>query len=231
MKRDNSFLIERLIAHRGIHNDKVIENTLLAFKKAIDKGYDIELDVRLSLDKRVVVFHDNDLKRIYGRDLRVRDLSYRELKKLGICSLDEVIKLVNGRVNLLIELKGRRKDFSLEKEVVRILDNYNGKFAIQSFDIRSILWFLIHRRNYIRGVLISFKNSKYNRYIYKFISLFGFVDFISCNFRLYNDKIVMSKKGKIPVIGWTIDNGDDYNYYKDYFDNLICDNLEVYDEE
>lgn len=66
--KDLEFLSHCLIAHRGYYNNKkgIPENSVLVFKKAIDNNYLIELDVRLTKDQKLVVFHDDNLKRVCG---------------------------------------------------------------------------------------------------------------------------------------------------------------------
>jgi glycerophosphoryl diester phosphodiesterase len=107
-----------VVAHRGFSGTSP-ENTLVAFKKAIDPGADmIELDVRLSKDGEVVVIHDESLERTTNGKGRVIDLTLDELKKLDagskfhpsfsgerIPALREVLQLAHDRVLVNIELK------------------------------------------------------------------------------------------------------------------------------
>ena len=148
----NSFLKNSVIAHRGIYdNKKIVENTIPAFKKAISKGYAIELDLHLSKDNKIIVFHDDTLDRLTDKKGKVESLPLEEIKKLkllnvaSIPTLEEVLELVKGEVPLLIELKDSR-GFTLEKEVSKILENYKGEFAIQSFDPRTVLWFRLFKK-------------------------------------------------------------------------------------
>ena len=77
-------------AHRGLHSrDKSVpENSLEAFELASRAGYGIELDVQLSKDGQVVVFHDDDLKRVCGVDCRVDEKTYAELTELRLCGTE-----------------------------------------------------------------------------------------------------------------------------------------------
>ncbi len=101
----------RIVGHRGAAGD-ALENTLPAFAKAIELGADVtEMDVRLTRDGQVVVFHDQDLLRLSGIDQDVNELSLKELKKIRlhgqdvIPTLQEVIDLTGERIDLMIELK------------------------------------------------------------------------------------------------------------------------------
>ena len=82
----------RFIAHRGLFNRlDTPENSMKAFENAIEKGYAIELDVNMSLDGHLVVFHDISLKRMTGIKNDVNLLNLNELKKLKLLGTDNVI--------------------------------------------------------------------------------------------------------------------------------------------
>lgn len=230
--KDLTFLTSSLIAHRGLHSDAVGENTLLAFEKAIAKGYIIEFDLHLTLDKEVVVYHDNNLKRLTGINKDIKDLTYEELKKITlktgehIPKFSETLKVIDGKVPILIELKTDNKCGVLENEVVKYLDNYKGKFAIQSFNPLSLYWFKKHRKNYIRGQLVTLE---YNfnfitNLLCKHMILNPIVkpDFISMNVKRLPDPNI---RNKYILIGWTIRNEKDLKKYKNCCDNLICEKI------
>ena len=84
--RNTDFLKERLIAHRGLFdkNNKIPENSMIAFQKAIQNNYSIELDVHLLKDGKIVVFHDDNLKRMTELDKKVIDCDYEEIQKLKL---------------------------------------------------------------------------------------------------------------------------------------------------
>lgn len=139
-----SWLTARPIAHRGFHdlNTTRWENTLSAFAAAADRGYAIECDVHLSADGVPVVIHDGDLKRLTGQDGFVWQRTSAEIAALRVGGtqdhppmLRELLKLVDGRVPLVIEVKGTPgRDEGLVAAVGRHLKNYDGKAAIMSFD-------------------------------------------------------------------------------------------------
>lgn len=100
----------RLIAHRGAHDHAhgVMENTLPAFRLAAKAGcWGIELDVHATADQVLVVNHDPTLKRLWGRDLTIAELSFAELRAQvpQIPTLAEVVAEFGGQLHLLIELK------------------------------------------------------------------------------------------------------------------------------
>lgn len=95
MKKDLNFLKNKIVAHRGYHDkDKGIpENSMLAFKRAIDENYLIEFDLHLLKDGKVVVFHDDNLKRMTGIDALIKDKTYEEIKQLKLLDTNERIPL------------------------------------------------------------------------------------------------------------------------------------------
>ncbi len=128
-------------AHRGLHSKTVPENSLQAFLLACDRDYGIELDVQLSRDGEVMVFHDYTLSRMTGVDKKLCELTLKELKELSLAGSDqkiptfkEVLELVDGKVPILIELKGESLDTSLCPKVSEILKTYKGDYCIESFN-------------------------------------------------------------------------------------------------
>lgn len=128
-------------AHRGLHGDGVPENSLGAFALACEKGFAIELDVHLSKDKEVMVFHDATLERMTGNTAKINELTCEELSELKLADTEEriptlkqVLELVGGKVPLLVELKGESTDTSLCAEVAKLLREYSGEYCIESFN-------------------------------------------------------------------------------------------------
>lgn len=242
--KDLEFLSRNLIAHRGYHNNKkgIPENSVLAFKKAIDNNYLIELDVRLTKDKKLVVFHDDNLKRVCGVNKRVKDLTYKELLKynlfdttLKVPLFSEVIKLVNGRVPILIETKYHNRYGVLEKILINELSNYKGLYAIQSFYPMSLLWLKRNTKDIPIGLLSSnFKNNSNSlkKLIGKtlILDLFFKTDFISYDVKGLPSNYLSLKKDKKKIVIWTIKNKKDYDLAKKYTDALICENMYEYEK-
>ncbi len=147
-------------AHRGLHGGQIPENSLPAFEEAVKNGYGIELDVRLTKDRRIVVHHDESLKRMCGVDRRISDMTLDEILSLrlqgvscGIPTLDAVCALVNGRAPLLIEMKSDPGNGDLPKLLYSRMKGYRGVWCVESFDPRMLLWFRLHARGVIRGQL------------------------------------------------------------------------------
>ena len=157
-----SGLTERSYAHRGYHSqDKTVpENSMAAFKQAVERGYGIELDVRLTADGRVVVFHDDTLKRMCGADRQVISLTLKELQAYRLLDtqeriplFSEVLGLVAGRTPLIVELKQVDEYALLSRLTWALLKEYKGAFCIESFDPRIVAWFRKNAPQVLRGQL------------------------------------------------------------------------------
>lgn len=141
---DLSWLTALPVAHRGYHdlNDKRWENTLSAFAAAVERGFAIECDVHLSADRVPVIIHDDNFKRLAGKDGFVWQRTASEMAAMRVGgtadhfpTLEETLDLVAGKVPLVIELKGTPgHDEGLVESVGKMLKTYKGKAAIMSFD-------------------------------------------------------------------------------------------------
>lgn len=235
MEKNLKFLKSNLIAHRGLHNNSEIpENSMLAFEKAIENKNIIELDVHLLKDNTIVVMHDDDINRMTSKNGKLKELTYEDIKELKLLNtnekiptLEQVLRLVDGKVPIIIELKYDRKAGELESELVKILDKYNGSFAVKSFNALSIRWIRKNRPNYIRGLLIGEKYKKwYDQLASKSIFMWlSKPDFVSCNYNLADNKRIQKIRKKKVALAWTIRNKETYNLVKDKFDNFICENI------
>ena len=152
----------QLFAHRGLHDETKAENTLAAFEAACAAGYGIELDVRFSKDGQLVVFHDDDLQRMCGDPRRPEQLTYAELQTLPlkgtgerIPGFDEVLRLVDGRAPLLVEIKSCRAIYALTDAVVARLRAYSGPYIVESFNPLSLLRLRRIAPEIIRGQLVA----------------------------------------------------------------------------
>ena len=118
-------------AHRGLHDKKrgIPENSFPAFRAAIEAGDGIELDVHLTKDGQLVVFHDDTFERIC-EDGGVEDTSYEEMQKYRLAEtkeriplLSEVLQLVDGKVPLLIEVKLPNTDTKICRKLMKNCEN------------------------------------------------------------------------------------------------------------
>lgn len=153
--RTKVFPKQKYYGHRGLYHHKTVqENSLEAFTLAIEQGYGVELDVQLSRDGQVVVFHDASLERLFHREELIRDLAVEELRAFQIPTLTEVLQLFKGQQPLIIELKNHGQAQELCEAVAKLLDTYQGEFMVESFDPRIVFWFRRYRPDFIRGQLL-----------------------------------------------------------------------------
>lgn len=159
-------------AHRGLHGPKAPENSIAAFRSALAAGAGIECDVRLSGDGLAVVFHDHDLRRLCASALAVEASSAAVLagQRLfdsdeGIPLLSDLLRLVGGSVPLLIELKCRGGNAArLARAVADAIEPYSGPVGVMSFEPAATRWFAVHRPEVRRGLVISERASRFDRW-------------------------------------------------------------------
>lgn len=150
------------IAHRGLHKaDKTVpENSLAAFRAAVDAGYGVELDVHLTTDGEVVVFHDDTLGRMCGVEGRIEDMSLKQLKALKLLdtdqtipTLDEVLAVINGQVPIILEIKRGDYNDELCLRVYETIVGYEGDVCVESFDPFIVRWWKVNAPEVLRGQL------------------------------------------------------------------------------
>ena len=148
-------------AHRGLHGNGAPENSMEAFRRALDRGYGMELDVHLLKDGTLAVLHDHSLQRTAGVDAIIEDLTAGELSLYRLEGTEEtvplfsqVLSLVDGKVPLIVELKSTAQNFAaLCEAATRMLEGYQGIYCIESFDPRCIGWLKRNRPDIVRGQL------------------------------------------------------------------------------
>ena len=232
-----NFVYERPIAHRGLHNSEVPENSMEAFALAIENNYAIELDVHLSKDKVPVVFHDEDLERMTGSRGNISQYVLKSLKKLNlkdtendIPTLQEVLDLVAGKVPLIIEIKGHENDGEIEARVMSLLEHYQGDYTIQSFNPLSLRWVREKYPNTVLGLLVTndFSDTKLGimkKIMLQYMTFTPVIrpDYIGLDYETFNIAqyylIKMLTFGKI--VFWTISSEEMYEECKEFADNII----------
>lgn len=149
-------------AHRGLHDKPAVpENSMAAFRRALDNFYGAELDVHLMADGNLAVIHDASLLRTAGADVQIEDLTVADLKRYRLEGTDEhipllgeVLALFEGRAPLIVELKAERGNHdALAAAAVAELDKYRVLYCIESFDPRCLMWLKRNRDEIVRGQL------------------------------------------------------------------------------
>ncbi len=147
-------------AHRGLWGKEAPENSLAAFRLAVEAGVGIELDVQLSSDGEVMVFHDENLLRMTGVDasLYEKDAAFLKSLSLGKCTetiptFKEVLTLIDGKVPLLVEIKSDHAWQAVCEKTAALLDGYHGAYMVESFHPFAVAWFRKNRPDTVRGQL------------------------------------------------------------------------------
>ncbi len=253
-------LRQNFYAHRGLHDNEseAPENTMAAFKKAVESGYGIELDVQLSKDGVPVVFHDFTLERVarypdgqipenavacddgsYGVAGRVIDYTFEELQHFHILDSDEKIprfddflKMVDGRVPLIVELKIEFTDVSVCPVVDKLLREYKGVYCIESFNPLGLWWYRMNHPDVFRGQLSEEFFRENNRlwhtpmYVALAFLIFNFLtkpDFVAYNHIYAGNLSRMICHGiyRNTAAAWTIKSQDELNKCRRRFDIFI----------
>lgn len=228
-----------LYAHRGLHdgNQLIPENSLLAFQKAIDSGYGIELDVQLTKDRQVVVFHDESLARICNMPGHVRDYTFQELQLMHLKDSNEkiplfsqVLALVGGRTPIIVELKIHEKSNIVCALVNQQLIAYNGPYCIESFNPFALKWYRKNRKDIFRGQLsTNFSKSEDPFHLSYFLiqhlllNCIGRPDFIAYGHQYTHNisRNLVTKWFQATSVCWTIRNQEQFEDAKKSFEYYI----------
>ena len=217
-------------AHRGLHNKpQVPENSMAAFKAALDHGYGIEFDLHLLKDGNLAVIHDSSLKRTTGAEGYVEDLTTEELTNYHLEGTEETIPtfrqlldLYAGKAPLIVELKPLRNNHeALVDAAVAAMEGYEGPWCMESFDPRCIYVLKKKYPHIIRGQLSEnfLKNDpKMNKalafvlthYLENFLTV---PDFVAYRFDQRNDSPspkICRKLWKAQGVAWTLRKAEDH---------------------
>ena len=226
-------------AHRGLWDPAgAPENSLGAFQHAVERGYGIELDVRLSANGEAMVFHDDTLQRMTGKPGRVRDHSARDLQalRLGgsyepIPTLVEALAVIGHQAMVLIELKTPTGEVgALERRVHDILLDHKGPTAVIGFNAYSHAWFADHHPKILRGLnshAYADGEGRMSAEAVRSLRALEHVRIARPHFLALGldmlpspDAATLREKG-LPVIGWTMRSPQDWDRVASHCDNLI----------
>ena len=240
MNNKMKWLLEDKIAHRGYHNDIYPENSMASFRRAIEYGFSIELDVHILLDNRVAVFHDDNLYRMTGMNKKIEQCTYAEIRDLKLLNtsetiplLQDVLKEINGKVGVMIELKNDKRAGLLEENTYKIVKKYKGKYIIQSFNPLSLAWYRKNAPYIIRGQLSGyFKEDDMSIFLKILLRnlLLNFIskpDFINYDIN-YIDRLpikILKLKGKY-ILGYIAKNKIQYKNALHICDNVLFEDFD-----
>lgn len=213
------------IAHRGLHDERydAPENTMRAFRRAIECGFGIELDVQLTKDGKLAVIHDDNLLRMCGVNMPLRSSTYDEIKGYKVAgtnehipTLENVLAEVGGRVPIIIDIKAETDVDAICRKVGELLEEYQGEAAIQSFSPYVVEWFKNHKPNILRGQLaMNFFDPRHERndsFVQKLVLTFMLMnfktqpDFISYDFMAFDSPVMKIMRGIFGAesAGWSM---------------------------
>lgn len=232
-----------LYAHRGLHDNKTDapENSMAAFRKAVEAGYGIELDIQLTKDGQVVVFHDDTLMRVCGIAGKICDYTYEQLQEFRLCESGEqiplftqVLQLVDGQVPLIVEFKGNNSvKVDLCPVADAILQKYEGEYCMESFNPLMVAWYRKQRPQVVRGQLSERFFSNGRKSVLHFVlqnlllNFYAKPDFIAYKWSDYKNisrRLCRSLYG-ITAVTWTIQSEEAYEASKKHFDLFIFDSF------
>lgn len=211
------------IAHRGLHTGKLPENTLGAFQRAVDKGFPIELDLQMTGDNKLVVFHDRNTVRMTGQPMGVTTTRLSRLRRYPVLGTDapmptfaELLDLVAGKVPLVIEVKpAKLRHAERAFAVARALRGYRGDFVLQSFDPRIVKCLKKHTKHPTGLIVGRYKDPSVPKELRRRLEATWLTeaqaasmnpDFIAHDLKLLapgiSDKV--REKKKLPLLTWTV---------------------------
>ena len=242
-KPDTKPFKNHLYAHRGLFDNEsdAPENSMKAFKKAVDAGFGMEMDIQLTKDGQMVVFHDWSLTRMCGVEGKVCEYTFDELQQFSLLKSEEkiplfteVLKLVDGKVPLIIEYKIETPDASVCEVGNEILKDYKGVYCIESFNPFGVHWYKKHRKDVVRGQLSEefLKNGSPKTPVYfivaKLLTNFwtkpDFIAYNALNYKNWSRRICRNLYGNLAVT-WTIKSQEQLDEMRKYFDMFIFDSF------
>ena len=229
------------ITHRGLFNNTDIpENSIEAFKGTVKNGFGTELDVQLTKDNKLVVFHDESLKRICGIDANLRDLSYEELEKLNLLNTEYKIPLFKDVLDvltrdnpLIVEIKPEGDAIKTADEAIKLLNKYDLNWTMESFNPLVVRHLKKNYPEVIRGQLCcnAFENGGnflFNfAYTYLLMNFLTRPDYIAYDIKNMSNLSfrIISKVFKGECVAWTIKSEEDLNKARKYYKQFIFDSF------
>ena len=221
-------------AHRGFHNrSDAPENSLLAFRRAAERGYGAELDVHLTKDGRLAVLHDSTLDRVCGVSVTVEDMTAAEVQSCRLLDsaeripfLEEVLPLFEGKTPLIVELKPAGGNWrELAAKTMECLDRFQADYCVESFDPRCLLWLRQNRPEVLRGQLAQ-GGQGWKAALWPFCSVRTRPDFIAYRFEDRGAPVVwLLRYLGFHLVWWTIRSQGDLDWVENRGETGIFENF------
>ena len=240
---DTTLFKKVYFAHRGLHDNAsdAPENSMAAFRKAVEAGLGMELDVQVTKDGVPVIFHDFKLNRICKAEGKITGCTYEELQTYRLCDskeripkLSELLEMVDGKAPLIVEIKAETANVSCCAGIDRMLRAYRGAYCIESFNPFVLWWFRRNHRDVVRGQLSSNfrREGEYWNILYFLMThlLFNFLtkpDFIAYNHKFSEEpgRRICRRLYRHPAAAWTVRSQQDLEALKGEYDVFIFDSF------
>ncbi len=220
------WLLNKVIAHRGICSDKIDEHSVETFEECIKHNVAIEMDITIH-GGEIVCYHCDKLPSKIGQEPSIAN----KVPINNSLKFEDALKSINGEVPIVIDIKTFTFfDRSFEKRVVKILENYKGEFVIQAYSPLTVKWFSKYHPNIIRGQIGNSFNAfgKGRDLVSSIVNLFlfysGEADYIVYN--LDKHVQILSKYNSIlgiPVLGYTVRTLEELDKFRPLFDSFILE--------
>lgn len=240
---DTTLFKKVYFAHRGLHDNEgdAPENSMAAFRKAVEAGLGMELDVQVTKDGVPVIFHDFTLNRICGAEGKIADCTYEELQAYTLCKsqeriprFEDLLTMVDGRVPLIVEIKAETADVSCCAVIDRMLRTYRGAYCIESFNPLVLWWFRMNHGKVVRGQLSSnfrregvYWNVLYFGMTHLLFNFFTKPDFIAYNHKFSEEpgRRICRRLYRHPAAAWTVRSQQDLEALRGKYDVFIFDSF------
>ena len=251
-RRDITPLLGVDYAHRGLWNtndpgeQNRPENSLAAFRAAAEKGYGVELDVHLTRDGRLIVHHDDSLKRLTGVDICIAESTLAEIRacKLPngepVPTYDEVLETIAGRIPMIVEAKVENGNHAaLSAAVYERMKRYNGPWCMESFAPNAVKWFRLNAPEVIRGQLafdhagkggtafLFWRNIGIASMLQNYLSRPDFVAFEAQSVKWHTLSIHLLRLMKPWFVAWTVRSQEDMDRNRAKWDLQIFEKFEA----
>ena len=232
------------VAHRGLYDPAkgIPENSLTAFRLAAEAGYGMEMDLQLTRDGKLVVFHDKTLERMCGVKVNLTDLTYEELQSYRLSGteeriplFDEVLEVVDGRTPLIVEIKSEGRCFRTTRMACERLATYPGIYCMESFHPLCMWWVRRHYPKILRGQLSMnyFVEEPKKPFYQKLVmtsmifNVFSRPDFIAYkhSHREQFSYRLLRKFYRVENVAWTIQSQEELEQARKVFQVMIFDSF------
>ena len=250
-RRDISFLQGVDYAHRGLWDTNEPgeanrpENSLAAFRAAVEKGYGMELDVHLTADGHLVVHHDDSLKRLTGTDVRIGESTLAQVRACHlpngepVPTFDELLATVDGKRPLIVEVKVEGNAAALSRAVYERMQRYDGPWCVESFSPNAVKWFRLNAPEIIRGQLafdhagkgktafLFWRNVGVASMLQNYFSRPDFVAFEAKSVKWHSLPVHMLRLMKPWFVAWTVRSQADMDQLRTIYDLQIFERFEA----